>query len=151
MTLPGQVGSLEPTGQRWKNVRACEQCWRKKNSSLCSKTEFCHNYTLCWVIVFIDHTIVASIDVWQSYFAYNCCKYILHCVANSLMSQFTHFLGKLVLAQTLFVSNNCLFPCLPRADTRLLWSGIYSQCSVQCAVYSVQCAVCSMQCVVCSV
>ena len=71
--------------------------------------KICHYYTLCWVIVFIDHTIVASIDVWQSYFAYNCCKYILHCVANSFMSQFTHFLGKIVLAQTLFLSNNCLF------------------------------------------
>ena len=68
----------------------------KKTFSSGRKTEFSHNYTLCWVIVFIDHTIVASLNVWQSYFAYNCCKYILHCVANSLMSQFTHFLGKIV-------------------------------------------------------
>ena len=94
------------------------------------------DFTVCWVLLFIDHIIVVSIDVWQSYFAHIFCKYILRCVANSLLSQFTHFLGKVVLAQTLLMSKNCLFPCLPRADTRLLWSGVYSGCSVQCAVCS---------------
>ena len=50
------------------------------------------------------------------------------------------FFGKIVLAQTLLVSKNYLFPCLPRADTRLLWSGVLvgAVCSVQCAVYTCQ-------------
>ena len=45
VTLPGQVGSPEPTGQRWKNVRACEQCWCKKVLARKAKLS-CHK-TIC--------------------------------------------------------------------------------------------------------
>ena len=71
----------------------------------------------------MDHTIVASIDVWQYYFANFCCKYIYRCVANSFMSQLTHFLFKIVLVQTLLVSNKCLFSmsAAGRHQTVVVW------------------------------
>ena len=101
------------------------------------KTELCHDFTVGWVILFIDHIIVASLDVWHSYFAHICCKYILSCVANSLLSLLTHFLGKIVLAQTLVVSKIGFFHVChgTTPDCRGLASIYkYSGSSVQCTL-----------------
>ena len=60
-------------------------------------------------------------------------KYSLHCfVANSLLSQFTQFLGKLVLVQTLLVPEKKIvfFPFLLSGH----FSGIYLVFSVYFAV-----------------
>ena len=70
-------------------------------------------------MVFIDHTIVASINVWQPYFAI----FILNtfnAVLQIHLCRNLHTFWVTVLAQTLLVSNTCLFPCLPQANTSVV-------------------------------
>ena len=114
VTLPGQMGSPEPTGQRWKNVRACEQCWCNKILAWNAKLS-CHNFTLCWVMVFIDHTIVASINVWQPYFAIfilNTFNAVLriHLCCNLHTFWVTQFWLKPCLCQTIVFFHVCRRP-----------------------------------------
>ena len=60
-----------------------------------------------------NYIILASIDVWQSYFTHTCCQihFALFCFKLSLVAIYALFLGK-IGCNFACVEKNCLFPSL---------------------------------------
>ena len=143
--------------QRWKNIRACKQCLCKFFHSLgkiCDdstlffcKSELCCNFVFwgwyLWLLNFVIcftftlkrgqknnyDIIIASIVVWRSYFAHNCCQNtMLFCCKFTFLVFYTPTSGKIVLALSLLVLQKLSFSMSVLLVSISLYFSLWESC-----------------------